>query len=73
MVGIIIRFVGGCVISVLEGIELGCFIGSFDGTGYEVVGPCEVIVVGGIITAYEIYDIQLNDSSPVSYKVATMS
>ena len=55
------------VIGVLEGRELGYFVGSFDGTGYGVDVPCVGLGLVGIVTASEIYAMQLNDSSPVSY------
>ena len=56
------------VLSVLEGREMGSFVGSFDGTGGDMCGPCVGIVVGGIMTASDIDDIQLNESLPVSCK-----
>ena len=39
MVDIMIRCMDGFVISVFEGIELGCFVGFIDGGGDDVVGP----------------------------------
>ena len=46
----------------LKVIELGYFVGSFDGTGYDVGGPCVCLGVGGIINASEIDAMQSNDS-----------
>ena len=68
MVGIMLRCMDGFVLSVLEGRELGSFVGSFDGTGDDVGGPCVGLGVGGIMTASEIDAMQQNDSSPVSCK-----
>ena len=48
------------VISVLEGREMGSFVGSFDGTGDDMGGPCVGIGVGGIINASDIDDMKLN-------------
>ena len=57
----------GCfLLSVLEGIDIGSFVGSFygtDGTGDDVDGPCVGLVVGGVLNSSEIYAIQFNDSS----------
>ena len=47
---------------------MGSFVGSFYGTGYDVGGTCVGLVVGGIMTASEIYTIKFNDSYLVSYK-----
>ena len=58
----------GFLLSVLEGRELGSFVGSFDGTGDDVGGPCVGLGVGGIMTASDIDAMQQNDSSPVSCK-----
>ena len=52
----------------LEGRELGYFVGSFYGTRYYVGGPCVGLLVVGIMTASDIYAMQLNDSSTVSCK-----
>ena len=49
------------------------FVGYFDGTGYDVGDPCVGLGVIGIITASEIYDIQLNDSLRVSCKAEMYS
>ena len=68
MVGIMLRCMDGFVLSVLEGRELGSFVGSFDGTGDDVGGPCVGLGVGGIMTASEIDAMQSNESSPVSCK-----
>ena len=45
----------------LEGRELGYFVGSFDGTGDDVDGLCVGLGVGGIITASRIYYMKLDD------------
>ena len=66
MVGMMLRCMDGFVLSGLEGRELRSLVGSFDGTGDEVGGPCVGIGVGGIITASDIYDMHLNNPSPVS-------
>ena len=58
----------GFVLSVLEGRDLGYFVGSSDDTRDDMGGPFVGIVVGGIITCYEIYAMKFNDSSPVSCK-----
>ena len=58
----------GLLPNVLEGRYLGSFVGSFDGTGYDVGGPCVGLLVEGIRADYDIDDIQLNDSSYVSCK-----
>ena len=68
MVGVIIFFLDGILLGVLELIELVSFVGSFDGTGDDVGGPCVGLGVGGIMTNYEIDAIQFNDSSPVFCK-----
>ena len=68
MVGIMLRCMDGFLLSVLEGRELGSFVGSFDGTGDDVGGPCVGLGVGGIMTASDIDAMQQNDSSPVSCK-----
>ena len=41
----------------LEGRELGSFVGYFNGTGDGVGGTCVVIVVGGIMNYSKIYTI----------------
>ena len=56
----------GFVLSGLEGRELGYFVGSSYGTGDEVGGPCVGLGVGGIINTSDIYDMHLNESSPIS-------
>ena len=61
------------MVSLLEGRDLGSIAGYFDGTRDEVCGPCVGLGVGGIMTDFEIYAIQLNDSSPVSCKVEMWS
>ena len=58
----------GFILNVLEGRYLESFIGFFDGTGGDVGGPCVSILLGGIMTDYEIDAMQLNDSSHVSCK-----
>ena len=47
---------------------MGSFVVSFDGTGYDVGGTCVGLLVGVIVTAYDIYSMQLNDSQYVSFK-----
>ena len=66
--GIMLCYMDGFVISVLEGRYLGCFVGGFHGSVDDAGGPFVGIVVGGIITCYEIYAMKFNDSSPVSCK-----
>ena len=61
-------FMDGFILNVLEGRYLESFIGFFDGTGGDVGGPCVSILLGGIMTDYEIDAMQLNDSSHVSCK-----
>ena len=56
------------VINVLEGRDLGQFVGYFDETGDDLGGTCLAFGVGGIITDSKIYAMKLNDSSPVSCK-----
>ena len=66
VVGIILRCMDGFIIGGLEGRYMGSFVGSFDGTVDKVGGPCVGLVIGGIITASDISDVYLNDSSHVS-------
>ena len=56
------------LLNVLEGRELGYFVGSFYGTGDDIGDTCLCLLVGGIITDSEIYAIHLNYSSYVSCK-----
>ena len=65
MVGIMFLCMYGFVFRVLEGRYLGSFVGSFDGTGYYVIGPYVGLGLEGIMTASEIDAMQLNESSPV--------
>ena len=58
----------GFVLSVLEGIELGYFVGYFDGNRDDVSGPFLGLVVGGIMNTSEIDDMTLNETSPISCK-----
>ena len=58
----------GFVLSVLEGRELGYVFGCFDETVDDVGGPFIGIGVVGIMTDFDIYDMQLNETSPVSCK-----
>ena len=51
------------VLSLLEGIKMGYYVGCFDGNGDDMGGTFLGIVVGGIVTSSEIYAIQFNDSS----------
>ena len=66
MVGMMLRCMDGFVLSGLEGRDLGSFVGSFDGTGDEVGGPCVGLVLGGIINDSDISYMHSNDSSHVS-------
>ena len=63
----------GFVLSVLEGIELGYFVGYFDGNRDDVSGPFLGLVVGGIMNTSEIYDMPLIQSSPVYCKAELYS
>ena len=65
---IILFFMDGFVLDLLEGTYLGYSIGSFDGTRVDVGSPFVGLLVVGIMTASEIYAMQLNDSSPIFYK-----
>ena len=47
---------------------MGYFVGSFDGTGYDVGSTCVGILVGVIMNDPYLDYMQLNDSSPVSCK-----
>ena len=49
----------------MEVIDLGYFPGSFGGTEDYVGGICVGLGVRGIMTASDIYAMQMNDSSPV--------
>ena len=51
---------GWFVLIVLEGRELGYFVGSFGGTGDDMGGTCVGLGVGGIMNASDIDDMQLN-------------
>ena len=54
---------------ILRRKKAGIFFWVFcDETGYDVGVTCVGLVVGGIINVYDIYYMQLNDSSPVSCK-----
>ena len=68
MVGIMLLCMGGFVLSVLEGRELGSFVGSFYGTGDDMGGHFIGLGVGGIVTALEIDAMQFKYSSPVYCK-----
>ena len=65
MVGIMLRFMYGFVLSVLEGRGLGYFVRSRDVTKDDVGGPCVGIRIEGINNASEIDDMQLNYSAPI--------
>ena len=52
----------------LVGIELGYYVISFDGIVNDVGGRCVGLLVGGVMTTYEIYAIQLNCSPSVYCK-----
>ena len=54
MVGIMICCMDDFLIVMLEGRELGFFVGSFDGTGDDVGGPFVGLVVGGGMASSEI-------------------
>ena len=58
----------GFVTSVLEGIELGYFVGYFDGNRDDVSGTFLGLVVGDIMNTSEIDDMPLNESSHISCK-----
>ena len=59
----------GCfLLSVLEGMYMVSFVGSFDGSSYDMGGPFICILLVGIMTAYDIDYIQFNDFSSVSCK-----
>ena len=62
MVGIMLLCMGGFVLSVLEGIDMESCVGSFDGNVDDVGNHCVGLGVGGIMSASEIDDIQLNYS-----------
>ena len=68
MVGIMLRYMDGFVLSVLEVRELEYFVGYFDGAGDEVGGPCVGLGVGGIMNYSEIDAMKLDDSSSVYCK-----
>ena len=68
MVVIMICCMDIVLISVSVGRELGYFVGSFGGTGDDIVGRCVCLLLGGIVTAFEIDAMQFNDSSYVSCK-----
>ena len=56
---------------ILEGIDIGSFVGSFDGTdgtGDDVDGPFVGLGVGGGLNSSDIYAMQFNYSSHVPCK-----
>ena len=68
MVGMMLCCTDGFVLIVLEGRKLRYCVGCFDRTGDDMGGLCVRLGLGDIITVSEIYDMRLNDSSPVSCK-----
>ena len=68
MVGIMIFCIGGFLLSVLAGRDLGYFVGSFEGTVNDVGVTCVGLLVGRIMTDSEIDSMKFNHSLSVSCK-----
>ena len=68
MVGIMIFCMDEFLLSVLEQIDMGSFVGSFGGTGDGVGGPYVCFFSRGIMNDSDICAMKWNDSSYVSCK-----